>query len=199
MYLYLYLYKSPCRQITEMKGIKGECREGWNSPVWGICSCSFLGASWVPCVRVHNRSHSGSIWLFIPWGLGFLCKCKGTFTALSLMSLPVWHLSIVIDGCASSDWLLGPMLMWVHLGLFCVLSSYVFVTSCVCMMHNVCIVLGLSLVFLVFCYMLTGRKGLSYLYYHNKWDRECTTQSFELGAVCCILTWRNTRCFRLSG
>ena len=38
------------------EGIKGECREGWNSPVWSICSCSFLGASWVPCVRVCDCS-----------------------------------------------------------------------------------------------------------------------------------------------
>ena len=58
--------------------------------------------------------------------------------------------------------------MWVHLGLF-VLSLYVFITSCVCVVHNVCIVLGLSLVFLVFfVYMLIGGKGLSYLFYHNR-------------------------------
>ena len=106
-------------------------------------------------------------------GLGFLCKCKGTFTALSLMSLPVWHLSIVIDGCASSDRSPGPMLVWIRLGLFCVLSSYVFITSCVHVMHDVCIVLGSSLVFLVFCYMLIGRKGLSYLFYHNSYQLSC--------------------------
>ena len=82
LYLYLCLYKSPCQQVTEMKGIKRECREGWNSPVWGICYCSFLGASWVPCVGVHDRSHGDSVWLFIPWGWRILCKCKVTFTAL---------------------------------------------------------------------------------------------------------------------
>ena len=74
------------------------------------------------------------------------------------MSLPVWPLSIVIDGDASSDRSLGPMLVWVCLGLFCVLSSCVFITSSVHVTHNVCIVLGSSLVFLVFCYMLIGRK-----------------------------------------
>ena len=96
-----------------------------------ICSCSFLGASWVPCVWVRDCSRSDSIWLFIPWGLGFLCKCKGTFTALSLGSPSVWHLSIVTNGRASSDWSPGPMLVWVHLGLFCI----VFICVCyiVCM------------------------------------------------------------------
>ena len=69
--------KGPCQQIMEMKWIKGECWEGWNSPVWGICSCLFLGASCVPCVKVRVRSRGGSVWLFIPWGLGFLCKVWG--------------------------------------------------------------------------------------------------------------------------
>ena len=69
------------------------------------------------------------------------------------MSLLVQHLSIVIDGRTSSDQLPGPMLVWVHLGLFCVLSSYVFVTSCVHVMHDVCVVLGSFLVFLVFFVM----------------------------------------------
>ena len=131
LYLYLCLYKSPCRQVMEMKGIKGECMEGWNSPVWGICSCSFLGVSWVPHVGVHDCSHGDSVWLFIPWGLGFLCKCKDAFTAFSLVLPSVWHLSIVTNGHASSDWSLGPMLVCVRLG-------------------DVCVVLGLSLMFLVF-------------------------------------------------
>ena len=79
----------------------------------------------------------------------------------SLMLFLVWHLSSVIDGHASSDRSPGPMLVWVYLGLSYVLSLYVFVTSCVCVTHNVCIMLGSSLVFLVFsffCYMLIGRK-----------------------------------------
>ena len=37
--------------------------------------------------------------------------------------------------------------------VFCVLSSYVFVISCVCMTHDVCVVLGSSLLFLVFLYV----------------------------------------------
>ena len=85
-------------------------------------------------MRVHDRSRSDSVLLFIPWGLGFLCKCKGTFTALLLVLPSVWCLSIVTDGRASSDWSPGPMLV------------------CVCS-GDVCIVLGLSLMFLVFFVM----------------------------------------------
>ena len=40
----------------------------------------------------------------------------------------------------------------------CVLFLYVFVISCVCMMHNVCIVLGSSLVFLVFFLLCVDRE-----------------------------------------
>ena len=86
----------------------------------------------------------------------------------SLMLFLVWCLSIVIDRCTSSDRSPGPMLMWVHLGHSYVLSSYVFITSCVCVMHDVCIVLGSSLVFLTFLLYVDGKKkGLSYLFYHN--------------------------------
>ena len=164
LYLYLYLYKSPCQQVTEMKGIKGECREGWNSPVWGICSCSFLGALWVPCVRVHDRSCSDSVWLFIPWGPGFLCKCKGTFTALPLVSLLVWRLSIVINGHTSSDQSLGPMLIWVCLG-------------------DVCVMLGSFLVFLVFCYILIGRMVYHIYFITTGWP--CKT----VRTSCVLQTW----------
>ena len=82
----------------------------------------------------------------------------------SLMLFLVWRLSIVIDRCTSSDQSLGLMLVWVHLGFSYVLSSYVFVTSCVCMTHNVCIVLGSSLVFLAFfCYR--KKKKVYHIYF----------------------------------
>ena len=38
------------------------------------------------------------------------------------------------------------------------MSLYVFVTLCVCVTHDVCVVLGSSLVFLAFCYVVIGRK-----------------------------------------
>ena len=60
------------------------------------------------------------------------------------MSLLVWHLLIVIDGRASSDWSLGPMLVWVRLG-------------------DVCIVLGLSLVFLVFLYVDRKKRFIIFI------------------------------------
>ena len=47
----------------------------------------------------------------------------------------------------------------VFIQVFCVLSSYVFVMSCVCTMHDVCVVLGSSLVFLVFLLCVDRRKG----------------------------------------
>ena len=47
----------------------------------------------------------------------------------------------------------------VFIWVFCVLSLYVFVMSCVCAMHDVCMVLGSSLVFLVFLLCVDRRKG----------------------------------------
>ena len=81
---------------------------------------------------------------------GSCAKCEGTFAAFYLMLFLVWRLSIVIDRRASSDRLPVPMLVWVRLGLFHGLSSYGFVTLCVCVMQNVCVMLGSSLVVLAF-------------------------------------------------
>ena len=110
-----------------------------------------------------------SLWwqhsLLVPWGPGLLCKnVRMSYSSLVLFS--VWHLSIVIDGCASSDRSPGPMLVkiryisclgfilvfhvgWCHAGSLC----------CVCVSHNVCVMLGSSLVFLAFCYVMMGRKS----------------------------------------
>ena len=91
-----------------------------------------------------------------------LCaKCQNTLQ-LFLVSFSIWHLSIVIDGRASSDQLLGPMLVKVHcfscLGLIWVLwmrCCRISSLHCVCVAHDVCVVLQLSSVFLVFfCYVL---------------------------------------------
>ena len=80
------------------------------------------------------------------------------FQPFSLMLFPVWHLSIVINGRASSDRSPGPMLVWVRVGLSYVMLLYVFVTLCVCMMHDVCIMLGSSLVFLAFFLLYVDKK-----------------------------------------
>ena len=51
--------------------------------------------------------------LLVPWGPGLLCKdVRTSYSSLVLFS--VWHLLIVIDGYASSDWLLGLMLVKVR-------------------------------------------------------------------------------------
>ena len=127
------------------------CREGWNSPVWGVCTYSFLGVSWVPCMEVHACSHHGNIWLLVLWDPRLLCKVSEYFLQLFLVLFLVWCLSIVIDGHDSSDWLLGPMLVkvccvlclglvWVSwMGWHCVSSL-----SCVCVAHDVCIILRSS-------------------------------------------------------
>ena len=65
---------------------------------------------------------------------GVLCFCVNVRIPLQLfsfMSPSAWRLLIVTDGCASSDWSPGPMLVCVCLG-------------------DICIVIGSSLMFLVF-------------------------------------------------
>ena len=73
---------------------------------------------------------------------GVLCLCVNVRIPLqlfSLMSPLAWRLSIITDGCASSDWSLGPMLMCVCLG-------------------DICVMIGLSLMFLVFFVYVLIRK-----------------------------------------
>ena len=96
---------------------------------------------------------------------GLCVKCQSTLQ-LFLMLFSVWHLSIIIDGHASSDQLPGPMLVKVHcfsclgliwvswVGWHCVSSL-----CCVCVAHDVCVVLSSSSVFLVFLLCDNGRKG----------------------------------------
>ena len=92
--------------------------------------------------------------MLVPWDPRLLCKVSEYFLQLFLMLFSVWCLSIIIDGHASSDWLLGPMLVKVH----CVLClGLVWVSwmgwhrvgslSCVCVAHDVYVVLRSSLVF----------------------------------------------------
>ena len=62
---------------------------------------------------------------------GFCVNVRVPLRLFSLVSLSAWHLSIVTDGRASSDWSPGPMFVCVCLG-------------------DVCVVMGSSLMFLVF-------------------------------------------------
>ena len=80
----------------------------------------------VPTVTVSDCLFRG-VW-------GFCVNVRVPLQLFSLMSPSVWPLLIITDGHASSDWSLGPMLVCVRLG-------------------DVCVVLGSSLVFLVFLFM----------------------------------------------
>ena len=66
--------------------------------------------------------------------LGFCVNVRILLRLFSLVSPSAWRLLIITDGHASSDWSLGPMLVCVHLG-------------------DVCVVIGSSLMFLVFLFM----------------------------------------------
>ena len=70
---------------------------------------------------------------------GFCVNVRIPLQLFSLVSPSAWHLSIITNGRASSDWLLGPMLMSV----------------CLC---DVCVVMGSSLMFLVFFFCLCVDK-----------------------------------------
>ena len=98
-------------------------------------------------------------------GVQVLCaKCQNTLQ-LFLMSFSIWCLSIIIDGHASSDQLLGPMLIKVHcfscLGLiwvFWMRCHHIGSLCCVCgtwFMHHVRVVFS---VFSVFCYVEMREK-----------------------------------------
>ena len=71
--------------------------------------------------------------------LGFCVNVRIPLRLFSLVLPSAWHLSIITDGRTSSDWLLGPMLVCVCLG-------------------DVCIVIGSSLMFLVFSVYVLIRK-----------------------------------------
>ena len=90
--------------------------------------------------------------------LGFCVNVRIPLRLFSLMSPSAWRLSIVINGHASSDWSPGPMLMYVCLG-------------------DVCVVIGSSLMFLVFFCLCVDKKSWSYLFYHNIFDLQQHSQS----------------------
>ena len=85
----------------------------------------------VPAVTVSNCLFHGV--------QGFCVNVRIPLWLFFLVSPSAWCLSIVTNGCASSDWLLGPMLVCVHLG-------------------DVCVMIGSSLMFLVFFVHVLIRK-----------------------------------------
>ena len=124
------MYKSPCQQVSEMKKMRRECREEWNSPVCGICG--LLASRCVVCQ-----------FMVIPMVTAFYCLFHGilglcvhvsvSLRFFSVLSPSAWCLSVITDGHTSSDWSPGPMLMDVHLGVICVvIGSFLICFSSLC-------------------------------------------------------------------
>ena len=89
--------------------------------------------------RVH--SCGGGILSLVLWGPGLLCKTSDILQLLFSMLFLLWRPSIIIGGCASSHWLLGPMFVSAHL-IFVPVSHLdpldktllcQFIMPCVCM------------------------------------------------------------------
>ena len=125
LYLYLLFVQKPLltshRDERDKKGMQGRVKLPCMGYMWLLTPRSIVG--WfmvVPAVTV-------SYCLF----RGVLCFCinvKIPLQLFSLMSPSAWCLSIVTDGRTSSDWLLGPMLVCICLGVICVVirSSLMF-------------------------------------------------------------------------
>ena len=73
--------------------------------------------------------------------LGLCVNVSMPLRLFSIVSPSAWCLLIIIDGHASSDWSPGPMLVCVHLGV-------------------ICVVIGLSLMFLVFFVYVFDKEKL---------------------------------------
>ena len=136
LYLYLYLYKRPLSTShgdeRDRKGMQGRVK----LPCMGYMQL-FTPRSVVrqfvvvPTVTVSYCLFRGV--------LGLCVNVSIPLQLFSLISPSAWRLSIVTDGCASSDWSPGPMLVCVCLG-------------------DVCVMIGSSLMFLVFFVYVLIRK-----------------------------------------
>ena len=136
LYLYLYLYKRPLSTShgdeRDRKGMQGRVKLPCMGYMWLFTPRSVV--CWfvvVPVVTVSYCLFHGV--------LGLCVNVSIPLRLFFLMSPSAWCLSIITDGCASSDWLLGPMLVCVHLG-------------------DVCVMIGLSLMFIVFFVYVLIRK-----------------------------------------
>ena len=138
LYLYLYLYKRPLSTShgdeRDRKGMQGRVK----LPCMGYMQ--LLTPRSVVCRFVVIPAVTVFYCLFC----GILCLCVNVSILLQLFFLVLpsaWRPLIVTDGCTSSDWLLGPMLICVRLG-------------------DVCLMIGSSLMFLVFfVYVLIRKVG----------------------------------------
>ena len=132
----------------------------------------------IPAVTVSDCLFRG-VW-------GFCVNVRILLQLFSLVSPSAWCLLIVTDGCTSSDWWPGPMLVCVHLG-------------------DICIVMGSSLIFLVFFVYVLIRKSWSYLFYHNtrSWHMEGNPSRLNscwgVGAPLVVHFVQRQLCKRLQG
>ena len=149
LYLYLYLlYKAPVNKLWKWKEWKRDAGKGETPPVWGVCTCLFLGVSWVSHVDVRVCSHSGNIQLLVPWVPGHLCKVSEYLTALSCIIFglaPVNHhwwacffwpvagtnvsgcteVSLIMHLCFSDCLLSFSFIVWVRMTLVgCIYAPY---------------------------------------------------------------------------
>ena len=138
LYLYLLYVQKPLlislRDEKDKKGMQGRVKLPCTGYMWLLTSrCVVRQFVVIPAVTV-------SYCLFC----GILGLCVNVSMPLRLFPIVLpsaWCLSIVTNGHASSDWLLGPMLMCVHLGV-------------------ICVVIGLSLMFLVFFVYVFDKENL---------------------------------------
>ena len=126
------MYKSPCQQVSEMKKMRRKCREEWNSPVCGICG--LLASRCVVCRFVVIPAVTAFCCLFHGI-LGLCMHASVSLQSFSVVLPSAWCLSVVTDGHTFSDWLPGPMLVDVHLGVICVvIGSFLICFSSLCFM-----------------------------------------------------------------
>ena len=69
--------------------------------------------------------------------------------------------------------------------VFCVLSLYVFVISCVCVTHDVCVMLGSSLVFLVFFLLHVDREKRFIIFILSQQNAHGCCTGIQLMGVAC--------------
>ena len=121
------MYKSPCTSLgdeKDKKGMQGRVKLPCTGYMWLLASrCVVHRFMVIPTVTVSYCLFRGI--------LGLRVNVSMPLRLFSIVLPSAWCLSIVTDGRASSDWSPGPMLVYVHLG-------------------DVCVVIGSSLMFLVF-------------------------------------------------
>ena len=173
--------------------MKKGCREGWNSPICSVCTCSFLGASWASCVEGCGYSCSTKIhYLFC----GVWVFCVRCWSILQLFCIifglaPVNHHPWVrffwpvtrTDARKGSLHLVSGF----HLGLL-TWGGVMQVHYIVCMhdtqcMHHVGIISGVF----SFCYILMRRKDYHVFILSQHMGPPCLQSTVEGSAGGCSM------------